>query len=233
MADAKQKVAVVGYQKTGTTSLKLALEALGYRVASPDWPTIRAARDGDLEYLRHVAEGVDAVQDIPWFLFVRELDEWFPHTKFILTVRDEDAWMASWRAHFDRASVEVSRRLVFGDCPPPSVDEGPYLDRYRRHNSAVRDRFRERPDQYLEMALGEGGEWDRLCRFLGVDPPTRIGRSGLPAFPAANRRAVRERRRGVRVRALARMKQMSERTLGRRTTERLGQFRRRLLVRLR
>jgi predicted GNAT superfamily acetyltransferase len=229
-------VAVVGFQKTGTTSLQVALEYLGYRVAVPSWPAIKAARSGDLDTLRAIAADHEAVQDTPWFMFFRELDEWFPGTKFVLTVRDEDAWMRSRRVHFDDHPELAQRyapiqRFVFGDHPPPSVDEGPYRARYRAHNEAVIEHFKDRPGDLLVVRLGEGGEWERLCGHLGLPTPT--GRGGGPVpFPHTNRSSARTdpqiRRR---VRRLQRLRAVVVRVAGQTVADRLGRERRRLGVR--
>lgn len=61
----------------------------------------------------------------------------------------------------------------------PTGHESTYLARYREHNQAVRDYFRDRPGKLLEVCWGNGGEWQKLCDFLGLHIPN------LP-FPKKN-----------------------------------------------
>ncbi len=46
-----------------------------------------------------------------------------------------------------------------------------FLERYRRHNREVREYFKDRPDDLLEMDMDSGQNWDELCRFLGKPVP--------------------------------------------------------------
>lgn len=228
-------MAVVGFQKTGTTSLQVALEYLGYDVARPEWLPMKAALAGDLDALRDLASAHEAWQDMPWFLFFRELDEWFPGTKFVLTVRDEDAWMRSRRNHFGRPALVARyariQALVFGDVPLPEVDEAPYRARYRAHNEAVLAHFANRPDDLVVIELGQGDEWGRLCGHLGLEPP--LGKDGrLLPFPHTNLGSTRdERSTRTRIRRLQRVRRVVVAVGGRRVAERLGRQRRRLAVR--
>ena len=132
------KVFCVGFQKTGTTSMEAALEILGYRTASiygRDWPLARL----QAEYVSHgldLATRYDAVQDMPWPLIYRELDAAFPGSKFILTWRDTDRWLASITGHFG-ANPAVLQQLTYGaDAAFPVGHEARYREVYERHNAA-------------------------------------------------------------------------------------------------
>lgn len=65
-----KKVFYIGFQKTGTSSLGIALEHLGYRVAG-FYPFRDLAAETDvtheelLERAKEVAQNVDAAQDMP------------------------------------------------------------------------------------------------------------------------------------------------------------------------
>lgn len=167
------KVFCIGYQKTGTTSINLALTRLGYRVASV------FGRDLPLEEIRrtYVARGLefarthDAVEDMPFPLIFRELDAAFPGSRFILTWRETDRWLASIRDHFG-ANPGVLQQLAYGeDAPAPVGHEARYAEVYDRHNAEVRDYFRDRPTDLLEMNLSKGEGWEALCGFLGRPAP--------------------------------------------------------------
>ena len=81
----KAKVFCIGFHKTGTTSLELALKKLGYRVTGSF-----GTKDPDIaEKVHEMAYAMvpeyDAFEDNPWPILYRELDERFPGSKFILT----------------------------------------------------------------------------------------------------------------------------------------------------
>lgn len=172
------KVFGIGFHKTGTTSFKRALQVLGYRVAGPN-----AVKNPNIAQAVHamayrIAENYDAFQDNPWPLLYREMDERYPGSKFILTVRPEDDWIKSVVRHFGSATTPM-RKWIYG-VGAPLGNEDIYLARYRRHNADVIAYFSTRPDDLLVFDITGGGGWSELCRFLG---------HGIPAepFPHANR----------------------------------------------
>nr|XP_039249112.1 uncharacterized protein LOC120326829 isoform X2 [Styela clava] len=100
------KVICAGMSKTGTKSLHVALEQLGYSVY--DFPEAFDIYGNDfykcsskgwtVEDFRQIYENVDAVVDTPMFYFWEELAEAFPDAKVILMVRDNpDVWVNSYR----------------------------------------------------------------------------------------------------------------------------------------
>ena len=93
---AAEKVFCVGRNKTGTTSINRALRDLGYRVAPQEpaeWLTEKWSKR-DFRDLSRFCLRYDVFQDVPFsypFTF-QEMDQRFPNAKFILTVRDSDAY---------------------------------------------------------------------------------------------------------------------------------------------
>lgn len=189
-----QKVFCIGFQKTGTTSMETALKLLDYRVASV------FGRDMELELLQdkfvergiEIADNFDAVQDMPWPLIFRELDQAFPKSKFILTVRDEDAWWASILGHFGR-NVDVMQQLVYGsDAGAPFGNELRYRRIYREHNLSVREYFSGRHDDFLEINFSYPVGWSEICNFLGKRvPDIPFPRSNQPRQSPSFKRALR------------------------------------------
>jgi len=172
------KVFCIGFHKTGTSSLGAALDVLGYQVGGPfgvrDPDIAEHALDEAVARLRRY----DAVQDNPWPLLFRELDQRYPGARFVLTVRQEDEWWDSVMAHFGGASSPM-REWIYGHGDPVG-HEAAYRARYRRHNDDARAHFAGREDDLLVMCLDEGDGWGPLCPFLGVDEPAA-------PFPHANR----------------------------------------------
>lgn len=196
----------VGFHKTGTTSLGLALEHLGYRVchgAGPLRGVLGHQRMMELLWSRRldpvfgVAERFDAFQDNPWYLLHRELDERFPGSLFILTRRDERRWIRSAVRHFGESESDF-RKWIYG-VGSPVGNEDRFIERYRRHNEEVLQRFSDRPERLLVVDWEAGDGWPELCRFLGRPVPER-------AFPHVNRSWPRSRLRAWVRRVLARVR---------------------------
>ena len=169
----KTKVFCIGFQKTGTSSMRDALRKLGYRVAGV------YGRDQSLDQLRasYVEEGLalarehDAVEDMPWPLIFRQLDAAFPRSKFILTLRHTGAWYKSIASHFG-STPDPIHQLTYGDhAPAPVGNEERYCEVYNAHNAAVRQHFADRPGDLLVMELAKGDGWEKLGSFLDVPVP--------------------------------------------------------------
>jgi hypothetical protein len=138
----------------------------------------------------------------------RELDAAFPNSKFILTTRETGAWLASVARQYEfndyhslrnrlRAlhpkrqhlrDVRACRKAAYGIH---GYDESLFRRRYERHNAEVRDYFRHRPGDLLELDLSRGDGWPELCGFLGVPEP-EIG------FPQWNVTGERVEKRALR-----------------------------------
>lgn len=68
----RQKVFIIGFQKTGTTSLEHALEHLGYRVYGGDKNLMKFEDKEILKtYIKSTLKTWDAAQDMPWPLFYK------------------------------------------------------------------------------------------------------------------------------------------------------------------
>jgi hypothetical protein len=185
----RDKVFGIGFHKTGTTSLAGALRILGYRVAGPFGVHDDDIGDAAVKQAVAAAAGWDAVQDNPWPIVFRELDAAYPGSKFILTVRDTDRWLASVVQHFGGKSTPM-RRWIYGVGDPVGNEEV-YRDRYEQHNRDVLDHFRDRPDDLIVFRLSDGDGWEKLCAFLDVPVPAQ-------PFPHANARQERSLHRVVR-----------------------------------
>lgn len=176
------KVFCIGFHKTGTTSMEKALKLLGYRVTGGNWVRDPEVARVALERALETVPRYDAFQDNPWPMLYREMDQAFPGSKFILTVRDPKKWLASVAGNFG-TDVTPMREWIYGEgrgCP--KGNETAYIERFERHNREVMDYFGNRKQDLLVMNLTEGDGWEKLCPFLGREQPA------LP-FPRANVRA--------------------------------------------
>lgn len=184
------KVFCVGFHKTGTTSLELALSKLGYRVTG-----CFGTRDPEIASKVHemaysLAESYDAFEDNPWPILYKELDQRFPGSKFVLTRRPADAWIRSQVKDFARTETPM-RRWIYGEgagCPKGNEDT--YIARYERHNREVLEYFSGRPDDLLVFDLPQGDGWNQLCPFLGHAVPDE-------PFPHANKASLSRKLRNL------------------------------------
>jgi hypothetical protein len=181
-----QKIFGIGFHKTGTTSLGLALEELGYRVCGKLGVHHAKIASQALDFACARLDDYDAFQDNPWPLLYRELDARCPGSRFILTIRPSDRWVQSICSHFGDTSTPM-REWIYG-VGSPLGNEDAYLRRYEAHNAAVQEYFASRPHDLLVLRMGEQDGWNELCQFLGH--PTRPG-----PFPHGNSQAARIERR--------------------------------------
>lgn len=169
------KIFCIGFQKTGTSSLRDALSEVGYSVTGVFGRDVGLGelRETYIERGLSIAEQYDAVEDMPWPLMFRELDAAFPGAKFILTMRETDRWYHSIASHFGANPYHIQQLTYGEDAAAPVGNEARYREVYEAHNSTVREYFADRPDDLLEFWLERGHGWDELAAFLGRgDMPT-------------------------------------------------------------
>ena len=174
------KIFGLGFHKTGSTTLETALITLGYdavgkkdhlfnAIAIKDWKTI------DNEVQKH-----DAFRDMPWPLFYKELEEQYPNSKFILTVRDSKQWIESCKNHYKDIGTDLFSKIYGEGNHFPLGNEDVWIQTYLNHNQSVRNFFKNKPNQFLEVNWENGDGWDELCSFLNKSVPDRD-------FPHANK----------------------------------------------
>ena len=158
----------LGLQKTGTTTLGVALERLGYKVRGQGFSLdMRLDRDKVLKRLDDLKGDYNAFQDYPWFLFYEDLDAAYPDAKFILTHRDPQGWIRSCQRYhqsYDRPTI----LNVYG-VDRVTGNEDDMLKAFENHNARVREYFEDRPGKLLSVDFSREKDWSRLCDFLGID----------------------------------------------------------------
>jgi hypothetical protein len=169
-----EKVFGIGWAKTGTTTLGSCLEILGYSHQGQDLDLVYDVERGYLERIFSVVDLFDVFEDWPWILLYKELDQRYPNSKFILTIRDTDKWWRSYQNHVAtrgaRSDIGRIRKIIYG------FEDGlqhrqAYVERYERHNADVLRYFEQRPKDLLVMNWENGDGWPQLCRFLGKPIP--------------------------------------------------------------
>jgi hypothetical protein len=203
-----------GFGRTGTTSLKAALEKLdlapchtmldlfAHPEQIPVW--VRASRGEPVDWAELYAAYRTSV-DWPGARFWREIAAAFPAAKIILTVRDPEAWYRSAHDSIYAASMQplpesgadptfealwhMSREVVWDGVFDGRFDDREHAIRvYEENNRRVVEEVA--PDRLLVFEVTEG--WKPLCDFLGVPVPDE-------PFPHVNDKAefnarIQERR---------------------------------------
>lgn len=192
MKNIKEKVFVIGFQKTGTTSLETALETLGYRVYGGDKNLMKFEKEDLKNYILKVMSDWDAAQDMPWPLFYKELHELYPNAKFILTYRESEKWIKSVVQYF--ASIRIPLHQKIYNVPCAEGYEETYLKTYNDFNASVQEYFNNNKNLLL-MKMGEDFNYKTLCEFLQVEIPSEeFPRSRKNVQKLANRKLYRNLR---------------------------------------
>ena len=194
------KIFCIGFHKTGTTSLKAALKELGYRVTGPNGVDDPDIAKNVYSMAHDLVRKYDAFQDSPWSVIYKELDEKYPGSKFILTIRSSESWIKSQVNHFGQLETPM-RTWIYGvGCPEGNEDI--YIKRFERHYKEVVDHFKDRPDDLLILDLAKGDGWGKLCSFLGTDIPKK-------QFPHANKARNRQKTNSKISKLLRRVKKIA------------------------
>jgi hypothetical protein len=171
----------IGLNKTGTTSLHRAFGVLGYRSLHWGGPRVaqrvEAARARGEPLLSRLSPKFDAFSDVgPLIGAFQLLDEQYPGSRFILTVRPVDAWIES-RRHHVAVNVAAKEQGKY-DGTFLVVDEEGWRATWEGHTTRVR-RYFETRSNLLELDLTAAPRWTELCAFLGCAEPST-------PFPWAN-----------------------------------------------
>jgi len=158
----------VGFPRTGTHSLRRALQILGVEgVGNP----IRLKRDLYRGNFRLPAEWKAIVGGLGNFYIA--LDKKYPGSRFILTTRDEDAWLDSvcrlWHVDSRPAEYNVNLPGIWPHLGLLAYDLDVLRAIFRSHALGIHEYFKCR-DDLLVMTL-EDARWEPLCGFLGKPIP--------------------------------------------------------------
>lgn len=174
-----------GLGRTGTASLKVALEQLGLGkcyhmgelIINQDSDIWIQATQGNYDWNR-LFSGYGAAVDNPTCIFWRELAEYYPEAKIILTVRDANGWFDSvsttilspelinWYLNNPYARDFWSKVLLrdFGD----QVHNRAFMvDYFEKHNNEIKETIPTNRLLVYEVKQG----WEPLCNFLDKPVP--------------------------------------------------------------
>lgn len=206
------KLIGAGFGRTGTTSLKAALEELGFAKCYhmievithpahvPIWTAALASKPPDWQAF---FTGYQATVDWPGCTFYQELMRVYPEAKVLLTVRNPEKWYDSTRNTIYQLprspAIRMLRLFLPHLCRFTALNEqliwqgtfgGKFTDRahaiavFQAHIAAVKEYVPA--ERLLVYDVHEG--WEPLCKFLDVPvPPDK-------PFPRLNDTATMQRR---------------------------------------
>jgi len=189
-----------GVGRTGTYSLKLALNTLGFGPCHhmeevvlnmpqqlPLWVDVV---NGKPDW-REIFAGYRSAVDWPTARYFRELLAAYPSAKFILTDRSAESWAESFAATIYKLLAERSEApaamhdwlewastVIAQTGFPAGLDVEGLKQAFVAHNEAAKATIP--PSQLLVYQVQEG--WGPLCAFLGVSTPSE-------PFPRTNNRS--------------------------------------------
>ena len=188
------KVIGAGFGRTGTLSLKVALEFLGFGkcyhmrsvIMRPKhiWVWHNSGRGKPVDW-DFIFKNFNSTVDFPSSLFYDELKKRYPGAKVILTIRDADSWYQSTNKTIFRVPsiipgwlqsiippmgkfIEMTNMLIWD-----GLFKGRFSDRefaVRVYNDHIQNVRRTVPKEDLLIFDVKDG-WGPLCDFLGVGIP--------------------------------------------------------------
>jgi hypothetical protein len=187
-----------GFGRTGTLTLKAALEELGvgpcYHMVEVLWgdtgrlPLWQAAANGEEVDWKAVFEGFESTVDWPGCTFWEPLMEVFPDAKVLLTVRDPESWYESARNTIYASLIAGQKgELKEGDEVPPSPEafqmisaliwQGTFHGKFEDRAYAIEMfdkhiaevKSKVPPERLVVHEIKEG--WKPLAQMLGVPEP--------------------------------------------------------------
>jgi hypothetical protein len=174
-----------GFGRTGTLSLKTALEQLGYPCyhmvecfpkGPPHWRLWEQAMAGRPDW-DALFEGFTATVDFPACTSYRALADYYPNAKVILTVRDPEKWFQSvqdtifaphWMEFLPSSEAGPYMQATINDYFDDRMHDREHLiRRFNEHTEAVKAAIPQERLLVFEAVHG----WEPLCKFLGHPVP--------------------------------------------------------------
>ena len=179
------KIIGAGLGRTGTASLKVALEQLGmgkcYHMTDvlKDPPRGKAwveAAKGNADW-DTIFDGYGGSVDYPGCTFWEELADYYPDAKIILTTRDPVRWWESANETIMSQMLidgikgspfgELMQRIVFDTVENRMGDKDFMVSYFEKRNAEIIEKVP--PERLLVYQVREG--WGPLCEFLGKPIP--------------------------------------------------------------
>ena len=187
-----------GWGRTGTLTMKYALEILGYRkchhmaevIKNPgeDQQWLAASRGEQIDWEVFLKD-YQATVDWPSCHFYKELADYYPEAKVILTIRDPKTWYESASETIFRvinrglnsgkiaAEKNLGYQLVIRSALKGNIEKNHAIESFEEHTEEVKKNIDA--SRLLIFEVKDG--WEPLCDFLEKEVPS-------DSFPKINSR---------------------------------------------
>lgn len=189
------KVINAGLGRTGTTSLKIALDSLGFgpgfhmfdvvgnQTRLRQWEGV-VCDDQPADW-GEIFRGYRSAVDGPCAVYYSEIQQAFPDAKMILTVRDPDDWYRSTAETLYQFALRSQEHPPAPGSPPhrlfritsAMIWDGLFDGRFHDKDHAISTYQRHNDDVIRTVGRGNvlvhgvGDGWEPLCEFLEVEVP--------------------------------------------------------------
>jgi hypothetical protein len=165
----REKIFILGLPRSGTTSICAAMLELGYSVAHT-------------AYTQKTFDNAQVIADTPIFADYKQLDSFYPNSKFIYLARDSDKWVPSIKQLLQRMYINVTRedggfntiikrcyQKTFSPFTLENIESDDFLTLcYQKHSKEVHQYFAERPRDLLTIDISIPTSYAKLQRFLSL-----------------------------------------------------------------
>lgn len=186
----------IGSNKTGTTSIEKAFKELGFVVGNQRNAELLMNDyfENNFSNIIKYCKSAEVFQDVPFSCpnTFKYIDNVFPNSKYILTLRDSsDQWYNSLTKFHAKVfnngitptwevlknTKYVHKGWIYNNIKNLyNLDENdnPYekkklVDVYEKHNQNVVDYFKNRPYDLLIINLSDKDAYLKFCNFIGVE----------------------------------------------------------------
>jgi len=182
------KYFIIGLNKTGTTSIKY---ALGIALGRDSLSTPKNIRGTDNIFLFTdflIEKNKLIFKDRPWNTgCYKELNERYPNSKFILTIRDQEEWWTSvqnwlslkavWGKEFNKEKkikeLDAKIRMYNSHFICRTLNKDCYIKYYNAYNNAVIEYFKDKSNLYI-LELHKDFNWLNIQKIINLDEKTMI-----------------------------------------------------------
>jgi hypothetical protein len=204
----KPKIFCIGRNKTGTTSVTLAFKELGYIIGEQDVAEHLFEKHyltGNYQPIIDYCKSAQVFQDVPFSFYqmIPILDQAFPNSKFILTIRDTpEQWHRSFVKYYSKGVGIKDRPATYDELNTKhyvsdtfranfivkahsTTKESPFdqeklMSIYNEHNDYIAQYFHKRPNDLLTINIAEKSSFNEFLAFINE-------RSETTQFPWENK----------------------------------------------
>lgn len=194
LVQGKEKIFVIGRNKTGTTSITNEFKQRGYIIGHHNRAKLLLDdyKNGSFDPIIEFSKTAQVLSDFPFSYndTYKYVDKAFPNSKFVLALRDSpDQWYNSMTKHhgkqFGSGSIPTKEDLQNSDyiykgwiwdanrSLYDSPDDEPYqkkalIENYKKHNKEVIEYFKDSKN-LLVINISEPDSYQKFCEFFGLD----------------------------------------------------------------